>query len=79
MFTKDKIAQNLPKHFHKIYMNPDDDMYCTPSYHDYLPCDDIEFIEEVNSQQALERNASKLFIGDDPIVHYEKVFEGGQN
>jgi hypothetical protein len=38
-------------------MNPDDDVYCTPSYHDFLPCDDIEFIEEVNSQKALERNA----------------------
>jgi hypothetical protein len=45
MFTKNKIAQNLPKHFHKIDMNLDDDMYCTPSYHDSLPCDDIEFIE----------------------------------
>jgi hypothetical protein len=44
-------------HIHKIYINLDDDVYCTPSYHDYLPCDDIEFIEEMNNEETLERNA----------------------
>jgi hypothetical protein len=60
-------------------MNLDDDWYCTPSYHDSLPCDDIEFIEEVNSQEAFGKNVSKLFIGHDPILHYAKVFKGGHN
>ncbi len=66
-------------HIHKIYMNLDDDMYCTSSYRDSLPCVDIEFIEEVNSQEALERNASNLFIGHDPSLHCAKVFKGGHS
>jgi hypothetical protein len=54
-------------------MNPNDDVCCTPPHHESSPCDDIEFIEEIN--EVLEKDALDPFVGHDPIIHYVEAFE----
>ncbi len=40
----------------------------TPPHCESSPCDDIEFIEEIN--EALEQNALDPFADHDLIIHY---------
>jgi hypothetical protein len=61
------------------FMKLKDDMHHTPSYNESSPCDDIEFLENVNNEKPLEKYALNPFDGYDPILHYAKAFEKGHN
>jgi hypothetical protein len=56
-----------------------DDVYHTPPYIESSPCDDIEFLGNVNNEKPFEKDALYPFDGYDPILHYAKAFEEGHN
>jgi hypothetical protein len=51
----------------------------TPPYYESSPCDDIEFLENVNNEKPLQKYALDPFDGYDLILYYAKAFEKGHN
>ncbi len=51
-------------------MHLDDGVYCPTPHHVFLPCDDFEFIEKMNYDETLEKDASIPFVVHDLILHY---------
>jgi len=39
-----------------------------PPYHDSSPCDDYEFIEEMNNEKAFEKEALYLFTSHKVVI-----------
>ncbi len=66
-----------PPHSHD-FMHLDDDAYCPTSYHVISPCDDLEFIEKVNYDETLERDASYPCVHD-LILHNVEAFHEGKS
>jgi hypothetical protein len=58
-----------PPHSHD-FMHLDDGVYCPTPHHVFLPCDDFEFIEKMNYDETLEKDASIPFVVHDLILHY---------
>jgi hypothetical protein len=62
----------------KDFMNPNDDVYHAIFFHDFSTCENLGFNEKLNCEEAMERNASP-FATHDPISHYVKTLEEGNN
>jgi hypothetical protein len=56
-------------------MSPKDDVCHTPPHCEFSPCDDIEFIEEIN--KALKQDALNPFASHVPIIRYAKGLRKG--
>ncbi len=61
------------------FMKLKDDVYHTPPYNESWPCDDIEFLENVNNEKPFKKDALNPFDGYDPILHHAKAFEKRHN
>jgi hypothetical protein len=55
------------------FMDSNYDVYRPTPYHNSSPCEDLDFIEEVNIDEAFEKYAPHPIIGHDPILHYAKA------
>ncbi len=45
-------------------------MYYALVNHAFSPCDDHEIIEVFNNEEAVQRDASYLFVTQDVVFHY---------